>query len=61
MAEPDEKQTEATFKRWVNETLDEREARAVTAKEEADKKAADEAAARRTHEPLSLIRSFIGI
>lgn len=58
---PDEKQTESTLKKWMHEVLDERDAaKAAADKEIADREAAD-AEKRRTTEPLSYLRSFIGI
>lgn len=56
----DEKQTEATLKRWFNEVLDERETKAAAAREEAEKKAKEEAEKARTKGPAGFLESLIG-
>ena len=56
----DEKQTESTFKTWMNQVLDERETKAKADAEAKAKKDAEEADQRRTREPLSMLKSFLG-
>ena len=59
--QPNEADTKAKFKTWVNEVFDERE-KAAADQAKAEKDAADaEAAKRRTREPLAMIRAFLGM
>jgi hypothetical protein len=58
--EPDDKKTESTFKKWVNDVLDERETKAKADAEEKAKKDKEEADKHRTREPASLLRQFLG-
>jgi vacuolar-type H+-ATPase subunit E/Vma4 len=65
MAEPtpppvDDAQVEGKMKKWFNDVLDERETKAAEAKAEADKEAEKEAAKRRTREPATILRNFLG-
>lgn len=56
----DEQKVKDRFKGWVNEVLDERAAKAEEDRKKAEEEAEKEAAQRRTREPMSLLRQFLG-
>lgn len=56
----DEKQTEATLKKWFHDVLDERETKAAAARAEQEKKDADEAEKTRTNSPARFLDTLIG-
>lgn len=56
----DDSAVEGKFKQWINDVLDEREAKSVADREEADKQAAEKAAKARSNSPLSMLEGFLG-
>lgn len=59
-APEDDAAVEGKFKKWINDVLDERHAKAAAEEKAAADKQAEEDAKRRTKEPLSILRNFLG-